>query len=195
MGWESNVLTYTFYINCSQGNVTLSKDTSMISYNMPITYYSLGNNYYERLTPEGNSFIQQGAAAPVCHVFVVEKVPINTVSYARIVAVPSIRALNYTVANQTNYLKLYLPDLQNATSPFHSQSLTFVGDSVEKYTYTNVTQINIAVTYHNGYGDTFFNFRRSIEILNSTSSPQISANGNTIVELYVGNVKFTVGEV
>ena len=84
----------------------------MILFNMPVRDYSLGNNYFSRIIPASSgSFLQWNASAPVCQVFAMQKAPMQDGSYARIVAVPTVRVLNSALVTGMSYYTFYLPCL------------------------------------------------------------------------------------
>ena len=169
--------------------------TGMILFNIPVSTYSISNNYFERISPASNgSFLQQGPSAPVSHVFCVEKLPMAEGNYTRIVVVSSIRMLNSTIAgpqqSATNYFKFYLPSLVPAGSnPYRSQSITLTGDSITKVIKSGVSQVRISVTYNEGLGfdSDFFNFDHDTEI--------VDLPAGSVVEFYIGKVKVTLGQV
>ena len=172
--------------------------TGMIMFNIPVSTYSVSNNYFERISPSSNgSFLQQGPSAPVAHVFCVEKLPMNEGNYTRIVVVPSIRMLNSTIAgaqqSTTNYFKFYLPTLEAGSNPYLSQSITMTGNDITKVTRSGVNQVRINVTFPNGgsgssgFGSDFFHFDHISE---TTILP-----ANSVVEFYVGKVIVSLGKV
>jgi hypothetical protein len=204
--FQTAALRYSFEVNTNGSWVLLSNstyDTSMILFNIPVSTYSVGNNYFERISPSSNgSFLQQGPSAPVSHVFCVEKLPMNEGNYTRIVVVPSIRMLNSTIAgsqqNATNYVKFYLPTLDRGASPYLSQSITLTGSNVTKIVQSGVNQVRINVTFPNGkplstqgFDSDFFNFDSTTITLNSTTVPSITAN--SVVEFYIGKVIVSLG--
>jgi hypothetical protein len=203
INWQTAALNYTFQVSSDNGATWTTKCsnlTAMLMFKMPTSFYSLGSTYFERLMPTSGSFLQQGSSAPTCQVFCVEKVPMRDGSYIRIVAVPSIRVLNSTIASNqgtTNYVKFYLPLLQpRGSSPYNSQSVTLIGNDVTKYTITGVNQVKITVEYSNAASDfdsSFFKLDSTTIILNSTTSPKITAS--SVVEIYLGQVIFTIGQV
>ena len=136
--FQSSALSYSFEVNASgTWETVFTNVTGMILYNMPVSTYTFGNNYFERISPTSNgSFLQQGPSAPVSHVFCVEKLPMAEGNYTRIVVVPSIRMLNSTIAgaqqNATNYFKFYLPTLEPGTHLYRSQSITMTGSDITK---------------------------------------------------------------
>jgi hypothetical protein len=197
--FESAVLNYTFQIHTSSGwtNLTLSGKTGIILYNMPVSSYSMGNNYFERVPANANSsFLQFGASAPISQVICEEKLPMSDGSYTRIALIPTIRLLTSTISS-TNYYKFYLPDLENGTNLYRSQSLTMTGNGISKVIQGGVDEVKISVSYPKdatlGFDSSFFNFKSNTVTLNSTSTPRM--NANSVVEFYVGKVVVVIGQV
>jgi len=196
-------LNYTFQVHTSSGweNLTAPVETGIIVYNMPVSSYSMGNNSFERVPMSANSsFLLSGSSAPVSQVFCEEKLPMNDGSYTRIVVVPTLRVLNSSITgtqqNPTSYFKFYLPVLENGTNPYNSQSLTLTGDGITKMTWSEVDKVIISVSFPqtaSGFNSSFFNFNSTTITLNSTSNPQIPPN--SVVELYMGKVLVTIGQV
>lgn len=197
MNTWSSALNYKFEIGGSQ-NVT--GVTAMLMFNMPVSLYSRGNDYFERLTPSTGSFLQNGVTASVCQVFCVEKLPMNDGSYIRVVAVPSVRVLNSSIAvgNTTvNYVKFYLPLLQpSGASTYGSDSVTLIGHNVTKYSFTGINQVKIFVEAgSSGFPLSFFNFDSQTNTLNSGNTTCAKITTNTVVEIYFGTVFYTIGKV
>jgi len=211
--FQSSALNYSVEVNgTGTGGVWQSlfpngTETGMILFNIPVSTYSISNNYFERISPASNgSFLQQGPSAPVSHVFCIEKLPMSEGNYTRIVVVPSIRMLNSTIGGSqqgtTNYFKFYLPTLVPAGSnPYRSQSITLNGDSITKVIKSGVSQVRINVTFPNGkplstqgFDYDFFNFDHTIGSLNMASEI-VSLPAGSVVEFYVGKVKVTLGQV
>jgi hypothetical protein len=201
--FQSSALSYSFEVNVSgTWETVFTNVTGMILYNMPVSTYTFGNNYFERISPTSNgSFLQIGPSAPVSHVFCIEKLPMAEGNYTRIVVVPSIRMLNSTIAgaqqNATNYFKFYLPTLNPGASPYLSQSITLTGSSITKIVRSGVNQVRINVTFPNGdpssgFDSSFFNFDSTTITLKSTTVPRITAN--SIVEFYIGKVIVSLGQ-
>jgi hypothetical protein len=199
MKFQDAALNYTFQIHTSSGwtNLTLSGKTGIILYNMPVSSYSLGNNYFERL-PFGsnNSFLLSGASRPITQVVCEQKLPMTDGSYARIALIPTMRVLTSTIAS-TNYFKFYLPDLENGTNLYRSQSITLTGNGIMKIVKSGVDQVIISVSYPKsadpGFDSSFFNFKSTTVTLNSTSTPRMMPN--SVVEFYVGKVVVAIGQV
>jgi hypothetical protein len=155
---------------------------------MPISAYNIVNNYSQRILPSSNSsFLQQGTSATVSQVFVIERTPMQDGSYVRIVVAPSIRMLNSTIGT-TDYTECYLPVLQNATSPYLSQSVTLVSTNVLDTIEQNVNQIKMDISFpisSLGFNSTFFGF-------NSTEQIVSLPTGSTL-NFYTANVTVSLG--
>ena len=197
MKFESAAVNYTFEVDTGSGwEVLFSNVTGIILFNIPVSTYSVSNNYFERIMPSSNgSFLQQGPSAPVSYVFCVEKLPMIEGNYTRIVVVPSIRMLNSTIAGPqgptaTNYTKFYLPSLMPAaTHPHRSQSITMAGTDITKIVRSDVNKVRITVTFPDegiGFDSGFFNFDHLSETITLD---------NSVVEFYVGKVLVSLGQV
>jgi hypothetical protein len=192
--FASQVLEYAFqvYDNSVLLN-TYTFTTGMVLYNMPASTYSIGNNCFIRIVPSDNgSFVQWGVSAPVYQVFESENVA-SYGSYARIVAVPTVRVLNSTI-NGENYYEFYLPSLISAKSPYLSQSVTLTGSSLNMAMPNGaVTQVKITATTINSpvplgfntFNSAFFNFDHSTETVNIPPG--------SLVEIYSGSVTVGIG--
>ena len=197
MKFQSSALNYTFEVDMGAGWVPVFANvTGMILFNIPVSTYSISNNYFERISPASNgSFLQQGPSAPVSHVFCVEKLPMDEGNYTRIVAVPSIRMLNSTIEGpesptSTNYFKFYLPTLEPGTHLYRSQSITMTGNDITKIVQSGVDKVRITVTFPNaaiGFDSGFFNFDHVSETVNLPA--------NSVAEFYIGKVIVTLGQV
>jgi hypothetical protein len=195
--FQSLALNYSIQLHSGSAWETFNFTTGMIMYNMPISEYNLGNNYFERVSPRNNaSFLQEGPTAPVGHVFIVERLPMNDGNSIRIVAVPSIRTLDTSIAGPsqstvTDYCKFFLPTLEaSSANPALSQSVTMVGSDVTKIIRRDVDRVNMTVSFPNsgiGFNSDFFKFEG-----NSTS--KVLPTGS-VVEFYVGKVVVSVGQV
>ena len=188
--FQSNVLEYTFEVKDASGwrNVTSVK-TGMIMFSMPVSMYSVGNGYFERLSSTNSSFIQQGAAAPGASVYCIEKLPMSDGNFVRIVSVPTLRTLESKIGS-TTYYKFYMPVLNNGQNLYLSQSVTLTGNSITKEIRNSITDVRINVTFPNaglGYTSTFFQF--------DSLSKTIHLTGNSVAEFYMGNVIAAVGKV
>lgn len=190
VNFESLALNYAVYVNDTffLGNYS----TGVLLFNMPIDKYSMGNNYEERITPSSDrSFLQVGTSAPVCHVFITEKVPMNDGNYIRVIVAPSIRMLNSTITNGgvvTNYFKFYLPILRAGVSPRHSQSVSLAGSSVLVDTESSVTKVKIHVSFQKaslGFDSQFFNF--------DSVNEEVDVPNGSIVQFYTGEVTVSLG--
>jgi hypothetical protein len=209
MKFLSPALNYTFEAEFKDAPgvwvPVYSEDTGMILYNIPVSQYSISNNYFERLMPSSNgSFLQDGSSAPVSHVFCVEKLPMNEGNYTRIAVVPSIRKLDSTIegpsGTQTNYVKFYLPSLEQGNHLYKSQSITMTGKNITKIVQSGVTQVRINVTFSNGlpystqgFDYDFFNFDHTIDHYHASET--VTFSDETVIEIYVGQVIVTLGKV
>jgi hypothetical protein len=201
VGFLAVALNYTFRIHYASSNtwenLTLSGKTGIILYNMPVSSYSLGNNYFERLPSNANSsFLLSGSSAPISQVICEEKLPMTDGSYTRIALVPTMRVLASTQTS-TNHFKFYLPNLENGTNLYRSQSITLMGNGISKVTRSGVDQVIISVSFPKeaslGFGSSFFNFKSNTVTLNSTSTPKMTSD--SVVEFYVGKVVVAIGQV
>jgi hypothetical protein len=194
---QSLAVNYTFEVyDGSNWETLFSNATGMILFNIPVSIYSVSNNYFERIMPSSNgSFLQVGSSAPVTQVFCIEKLPMDEGNYTRIVAVPSIRMLNSTIAGpagptSTNYYKFYLPVLMQGTHLYRSQSITMTGDEIIKIVKSDVNQVRISVTFPEtslGFDASFFKFDHLSE---TVILPQAS-----VAEFYIGKVVVTLGKI
>jgi hypothetical protein len=210
------ILNYTFETSTNNGlswqpvpNSTIA--TGIILLNIPVASYNLGRNYFERIFPASNgSILQQGASAPVSQVFATEKLPMADGSYARIVTVPVVRLLNFTLAvgtqNQT-YCKLYLPTLVSGLSPHISQSITLKGTSLTKATASGaITNVRInatslaSISNPPGFNLSFFNFDHTVgnstDVAHSFASEVFNMPSGSVwslVEIYTGTVAVSMG--
>jgi hypothetical protein len=190
VNFESLALNYTVYVN---DNVFLaSYSTGILLFNMPISWYSVSNNYSERIFPSSDSsFLQMGTSAPVSHVYVIEKLPMNDGNFIRVVVAPSIRMLNSTISTggeAKNYFRFYLPILSLGSNPRHSQSVTLAGHTVSAETEGGVNNVTIHVSFLKdslGFDEDFFNFKS--EWVN------VPLPTGSIIEFYTGEVIVSLG--
>jgi hypothetical protein len=193
VNFESVALNYSVYVDRGSGYVWLTNySTGVIMFNMPVSVYSISNNYYESILPSSNdAFLQEGTSAPVSHVYVVEKVPMNDGSFIRVVAAPAIRMLNSTITTPTeikNYFKFYLPILSSGTNPRYSQSITLVGKTVLVNTQSGINRIRIVVVAPKttlGFDLSFFHFEHTQE--------EIDVPDGSVIQFYTGNVEVSLG--
>jgi len=180
-------LNYTIYVNTTtQSNQRFyTATTGILCFNMPVSQYSVGNNYYELIYPSvDGGLLLEGASAPVARVFAVEKLPMGGKSFVRVVVAPTIRMLSLTIGD-TNYVRLYLPVLSEGNSTKRYQSITLTGESFSKLG-ESVTGIKVEVGFPLlEFGNSFFHFPKTTET--------IPVTGATVVELYVGNVDVALG--
>lgn len=199
--FQSLALNYTFEVyDGSLWRLISANETGMILFNMPVSMYSAGNSYFERLSSDNAAFIQSGPSAPVASVYCIEKLPMRDGNYTRIVAVPSIRMLNSSITGSggsTSYYKFFLPTLVRASaSPYLSQSVSLTGTDIEKVIVSNVNQIRVNVTFpngapvsNNGFDSDFFKFSNTVDFYHASQT--VALPSNAVVELYIG--KITVG--
>ena len=193
--YQPLALNYSVELHSISGTETFNFTTGMIMYNMPISQYNLGNNYFERVSPRNSAyFIQNGSTAPVSHVFIVEQLPMLDGNFIRTIAVPSIRNMTSSIVSQstsTVYYKFFLPTLEAASeNPALSQSVTMIGNDVTKIIRSGVDQVRITVSFPNagiGFNSDFFKFE-------GNSTTQVF-QPPAVVELYVGKVVVSVGLV
>ncbi len=182
-----SALNYTIYINTTtQSNQRLyTATTGILCFNMPISQYSVGNNYYELIYPSVcEGLLLKGASAPVARVFAVEMLPMGAKSFVRVVVAPTIRMLNSPIGD-TSYVRLYLPVLSEGNATKRYQSITLTGESVFKLG-ESVTGIKVEVDFPlPGFDNSFFHFSKTVET--------ISLTGKTVVELFVGEVDVALG--
>jgi hypothetical protein len=193
------VLNYTFEVSRDNGasyQSVLTCTTGMILFNMPVSAYNLGKNYFSQIFPVSNaSFLQWGPSAPVGRVFATEETPMLNGTYARVVTVPTVRLINSTLAGGTQYyFKFYLPSLISGSNPYLSQSITLTGNNVGKVTASGtITNVRITATAAPvlnppGFDLTFFKFDHTTEIVNIPSGSSTS-----LVEFYTGMVIVSMG--
>jgi hypothetical protein len=188
VGFESLALNYSVYIDTGAGYVFLANySTGIVLFNMPVSEYSISNNYHERVLPAGDRyFLQVGTSAPVCHVYVIERIPMNDGNFIRVVAAPSIRMLNSTISTggeKRNYFKFYLPILSSGTNPRYSQSITLFGSDVAVRTESNINRIKIQVVTPKavqGFDQNFFHF--------DSVQEEVDVPDGSIIQFYLGKV-------
>jgi hypothetical protein len=203
MRFQEVALDYTFQVHTSSGwkTLTLSGETGIILYNMPVSSYSMVNGYFERVPSNANSsFLLSESTSPISQVICEEKLPMSDGSYTRIALVPTMRVITSTTTSAgatTNYFKFYLPNLENGTNLYRSQSITLTGNGVSKVTQSGVDQVIITVSFPKaaslGLNSSFFNFKSTAITLDSHSTPKMTPN--SVVEFYVGKVIVTIGQV
>ena len=183
--FRSPALTYCFYFD---GTLVANFSVGVILFSIPITDYSVANNYFEEIFPASSSFLQNGTAAPVCRAFVTEKVPMQDGSYIRIVIAPIVRQLN-AVINGVNYARFYLPILNQGSSPQLAQSVTLTGLNVPHQISNNVNTVRMTVDFPNGLGmgltSGFFNF--------AAANQTVNLGPSSVVKIYGGNVTVSLG--
>lgn len=194
---QTLALNYSMQTHSASGWETVLSNitTGMVLFNIPIYEYNIDNHYFERILPtsQNGSFLQEGPAATVTHVFVHELLPANGEDFLRIAIVPSIRVLNSSIAGpsqstSTSYCKFFLPTLElSSGNPYLSQSVTMVGGEITKIIRSGIDQVQITVSFPSGFDSTFFNFDSLVE---TKSLP-----ADSVVEFYIGNVIVSLGLV
>lgn len=187
--FESAALNYSVHLDKGTGYQRVASYlVGMILFNMPVSRYSMGNGYFERIFPSSDgSFLQVGTSAPISHVFVVEKLPMSDGSYIRIVVAPTIRMLNSTI-DTVNYFKFYLPCLVPGKHPRYSQSVTITGKNVYRRTESGVNKVKITVDFPNkglGFNSGFFNF--------DNNKMEVNVPDGSVVEFYSSEVIVSLG--
>lgn len=193
VNFESLALKYSVYVDKGAGYVFFANfSAGIVLFNMPINMYSVGNNYHERILPAGDrSFLQKGTSALVCHVYVIEKMPMSDGSYIRVVAAPSIRMLNSSISTNgetKDYFKFYLPILLPGQHPRNSQSITLIGNAVSVKTEGDVSKIKIVVATPKaslGFDQAFFHF--------DDSEKEIDVPDGSVIQFYTGEVIVSLG--
>ena len=193
VNFQSVALNYSVYVKKGATWTRLLTHTAgIVLFNMPISKYSISNNYFERIIPSSDgSFLQQGTSAPINHVFSVEKLPMPDGSYIRVVVAPSLRMLNSTIkigSDTKNYFKFYLAYLMQGSNPRYSQSTTITGRNVTRITESDVDSVRINATFPSGslgFSSDFFKFKNNAET--------ISVPNDSIVEFYLGEVVVSLG--
>ncbi|MGQ9539097.1 MAG: hypothetical protein ACUVTE_05920 [Candidatus Bathycorpusculaceae bacterium] len=188
INFEGGTLKYSVYLlDGSEYKFFANFTTGILLFNVPISSYTLGNNYYERVFPISEStFLYADPSAPVSNVFVVEKLPMHDGDYVRIVVAPCIRVLNSTLGT-TKYYRFFLPLLVSGRHPRYSQSVTLSGESVSVKTGSG-NAVKITVSFpevSKGFGESFFRFENTTEIFDVPDG--------SVVEFYTGEVVVSLG--
>jgi hypothetical protein len=189
IAFHSVTLNYALYVNTTNTWIA-NFTTGALFFNMPTYSYNIANNYTNLISPTSyGSFLLSGPSAPVSHVFVIERVPMNDGNYIRIVVAPSIMMLNSTVST-TSYYNFYLPILQPSANNLHvSQSVTLTAIAFNVQTVPNVNKITITASFPQsalGFDSTFFDFNSSLV--------NVQVPAGSCVEFYTGNVTVSLGE-
>lgn len=195
LDFEPEVLQYSFEVlhDATWQHIFTGK-TGIILFNMPINAYTIGNNYFERVFPPSNgSFLQDGPSAPVSHVYVMEKLPMTAGNFTRVVVTPSLRMLQSEIGTQ-NYVKFYLPLLEDGTNLWLSQSVTLTGKNVTQYVLSSVNQVRFKIEFpkaSEGFDSSFFPFQNTLQP--SYYSVTVELPPSSVVEFYVGTVRVSMG--
>lgn len=194
--FEDLALCYNISVHTSMGwdSQTVSAQTGIILFNMPLNAYKMVDGYFMRLPSTANgSFLLADSSAPISQVFCEQKAGMSYGSYLQIALVPTMRVLTSAVGTQ-NYFKVYLPTLQSGDSPYRTQSLTLTGEGISKITRSGVDQVVITASFPqaaSGFDASFFNFSSTTISLNSTSTPPLPSG--SVVDFYVGSVQVSIG--
>jgi hypothetical protein len=193
VGFQDNALNYAVEVDSGSGLQPLFNfSTGAIMFNTPVSQYTLGNNYFERVHPTSNgSFVQEGPTAPISHVYVIEKLPMSSGNFTRVVVAPTVRMMPPSIINGQTYVRFYLPLLEGGSNPMLSQSITLVGKTVSQYV-RNATQIKLTATFPQAsegidpeMNSSFFNFE--------SDTITFPFPDSAIVEFYVGEVTVSLG--
>ena len=185
---ENEALVYSVYVD---DVLFANYSVGVLLFNMPVSKYSVGNNYYESIFPLDRSFLHEGTSAPVSYVYARERLPMLDGSFIRVVVTPTIRMLNSTISmgeEENKYFKFYLPVLTNGTSPYHSQSVTLTGKNVSVKTEGNVNEVKIQISFprmDEFFDSLFFNFEEGEEVVN--------VRDGSIIEFYTSEVSVSIG--
>ena len=192
VSFENETLVYSIYVDKpgQEDVLVASYSVGVLLFNMPVSRYSLGNNYYESIFPSDRSFLQKGTSAPVSRVYVVEELPMRDGNFIRIVVAPIIRMLDPISmgGSENNYFKFFLPVLSNGTSPYKSQSVTLTGRNVLVKTEGSVTAVNITVSFPRTgewFGSEFFNFDNEEKV--------VDVPDGSVIEFYTSEVSVSLG--
>ncbi|MEM3703133.1 MAG: hypothetical protein QXX79_01730, partial [Candidatus Bathyarchaeia archaeon] len=185
--FENDTLTYSVYLHDGTNYEFFANfTTGILLFNVPVSSYTVSNDYYERVFPSSNSsFMQEGTSAPTCYVFVIEKLPMYDGNYIRIVVAPCIRILSSTLG-ATTYFRFFLPILVSGKHPHLSQSVTLAGKSVSVKT-GSCNAVRITVNFpresfsNGGYNVDFFRFENRTKIFDVPDG--------SVVEFYTGKVE------
>jgi len=195
VGFQGDAISYTIQVFTQGGGdpFVFTYQTGLILFNMPSSVYTLGNDYFARMFPNDDNVTQNGPTAAASHVYVIEKLPMESGNFTRVAIAPTIRILN-SIASGQSTVRFYMASLNAASNPHLSQSITLIGKDVTQYMYSNVTEIRITVDYpsaEQGFDPSFFNFYENNIVLNSLSDPPLPTN--SAVAFYVGEVAVSLG--
>jgi len=175
---------------------TFNYKVNGLFFNIPISKYSLDNNYFAEILPgDMSTLILSRSTDPVARVFVVQKNPIyDEGDYIRIGVVPVIRATSYNITTTTilgtpptKYCKLLLANLTTGPStPSAPQYVTLLGTGITAKVLKGVETLTVTISYPKsalGYNDQFFRFP-----LPETQTLNFGTDGAE-VEIYVSTVE------
>jgi len=189
MNFQDAVLSYTVECHNASGwyALDLPSETGIIMYNVPVSTYSVGENYFEPILYTG-AFVQNGSLAPVSQVYCIEKLSMLNGSYSRVVVAPTIRFLNSTIIGEENikYYKFYLPILETGQNRYGSNSISLAGSGINKQIQSDVDSLRVTVSFPKaswGFDSSFFKFDSETITIDTTGA---------IVEFYAGRVSVGV---
>lgn len=201
MNFQEAVLNYTFEFHDGSGwhpiaetfEETFPNETGVIMYNVPVSSYSVGDNYFEPVLYTG-SFVQNGSLAPVSQVYCIEKLPMVNGSCSRVVVAPTIRMLNSTIVGDESvnyYYKFFLPILETGQNRYGSDSISLTGSGINKRIIGGVDSgldsVRVTVTFPKadwGFDSSFFKFESETITIDMTT--------DAVVEFYAGRVSVGV---
>jgi hypothetical protein len=179
----NNVLEYSIYVDAGAGwNLIGNFYTGLWQYKISTSYYGAGNDYFSLLSPFSMKFMREGVNEATSVVWERELHPMSDGSYLRILAAPTIRVYNYTIAaGETHYYYRVMIPLMNYMGSF---TINRVGITGVKYSLNSTTTgvgIRAVVTFPNvNYGSSLFHFEQT--------SYDISTPSGSIVEIFIGEV-------
>lgn len=193
--FESLALNYSVYLDTGSGygsTPVASYPVGVLLFNMPTSSYSIGNNYFQKIFPSSNSsFLQIGTTAPICHIFAIEKMPMNDGNFARVAVAPSVRMINSTMTNggvSAYYFRFYLSVLKAGPTPRYTQSITLMGNSTSLLSEQNAHKIKIAISFPKaglGFDSSFFNFQ--------SLTQEVTMPNGSVAQIYAGSVIVSLG--
>ena len=187
MEFIPNALNYTIYYRNASGEYLLCYGVSgILAFKMPISRYSISDNYFELVYPTNNSLVFEGATAPIARVYIIERAVAG--NYIRIILNPCIRLVESNFGGEKHY-RLYLPTLYSEESPKQHKTATFKSTQLINYRIgqnLGVTKIRIVVTPLI-YDAEFFGFSPS------EMEKTINIDSGSVVEAYISRVGVSIG--
>jgi hypothetical protein len=177
----NSALNYAFLVD---NTLICNYSVSIVVFNMPVSSYTIGNNYLERISPKDNNFMHNGTSAPVACTYVVEEMPMYDGNFIRVVVAPSVRMLQ----SQTNFYNFYIPILQSGPHPWYSQSVTLQCTNTSTLTTTAMSNVTIQVSFPSsnlGFNSSFFGFSPILQ--------QITVSPSSTIQIISGTVTVSLG--